>query len=65
MKLKKQLFNKMKDNHYSIIRQKNHYVWGHDYLNCPIIVTPKTPSDWRVLKNTQKQIDKNLLLATS
>ena len=45
MKLKKQLCKLMKNNNYSIIRQKKHYVWGHDYLNCPNIVTSKTPSD--------------------
>jgi hypothetical protein len=63
MKLKKQLCKLMKNNNYSIIRQKKHYVWGHDYLNCPNIVTSKTPSDLRVLKNVQKQINHSLSLA--
>ena len=63
MKLKKQLCKLMKNNNYSIIRQKKHYVWGHDYLNCPNVITPKTPSCSRVLKNTQKQINHSLSLA--
>ena len=63
MKLKKQLCKLMKNNNYSIIRQKKHYVWGHDYLNCHNIVTSKTPSDLRVLKNVQKQINHSLSLA--
>ena len=54
----KELRKLMKKNSFSVIRQKNHIVWGH-ITGCKV-VTSATPSCKHALKNIMKDIKKEV-----
>jgi hypothetical protein len=61
-KMGKEFKKLMAENNYELVRSKKHLIWKHKILG-GIITTPKTPSDWRALKNIQRDIRKQLRFA--
>ena len=57
----KELKKMMKINDFVLVRQKKHAIWGHT-ITKKKVVTSNTGSDWRELKNTQREINKVLAL---
>ena len=55
----KEIKKLMKENDYELIRSKKHFIWKHKIFG-GMITTPKTPSDWRALKNIQRDIRRQL-----
>ena len=39
---------------YELRRQSNHLIWKHQMTGA-VVTTSKTPSDWRALRNIEKQ----------
>jgi len=54
----KELKKLMKKNDFVIARMKNHLIWKH--VTGAIVVTPKTPSDVRALKNIRRDIKRTV-----
>ena len=59
MKIAKDLIKLMKKNDFALHRDKKHLIWKHTGCGV-IIVTPKTPSCSRTLKNTKSTIKKKV-----
>ena len=57
----RELKKMMQSNDFVLVRQKRHLVWEHSITKRKV-VTSATPSDWRTLKNTQREINKVLAL---
>ena len=55
----KEIKKLMKENDYELVRSKKHLIWKHKIFG-GMITTPKTPSDWRALKNVQRDIRRQL-----
>jgi len=56
--MKKELKRLMKINDFTLERQKKHLFWRHK--DGAIVVTSKTASDYRALKNIASQIKKEV-----
>ena len=56
--MKKELKKLMKVNDFTLERQKKHLFWRHK--NGAVVVTSKTASDHRALKNIASQIKKEV-----
>ena len=54
----KELKKLMKKNDFVIHRDKKHLIWKH--TDGAIIVTPKTPSDHRAIKNIMRDIKREV-----
>tara|TARA_B100000575_G_scaffold265455_1_gene242025 strand:- start:93 stop:350 length:258 start_codon:yes stop_codon:yes gene_type:complete len=61
-KMGKEIKKLMKENNYELVRSKRHLIWKHRIFG-GMITTPKTPSDWRALKNIQRDIRNQLRFA--
>ena len=57
--MKKDMMKLMKKNNFSIVSTNNHIKWKHNGYGV-IIITPKTPSCSRTLKNTASLIKKKV-----
>ena len=56
--MKKELKRLMKINDFTLVRQKKHLFWRHK--DGAVVVTSKTASDHRALKNIATQIKKEV-----
>jgi len=63
-KMGKEIKKLMKENNYELVRAKKHLIWKHKVFG-GMITTPKTPSDWRALKNIQRDIRNQLRTAVA
>ena len=52
-----------KKYNFSLYCQKNHLKWKHDYLNIKLVITSKTPSCSRYLKNAERDFKNTLKMA--
>ena len=58
----KELKKMMKKNDMELVRNKKHLIWKHKTLGFKV-TTAKTPSDYRSLKNTMRDINRGYALA--
>ena len=56
--MKKELKRLMKINDFTLVRQKKHLFWRHK--DGAVVVTSKTASDHRALKNIATQLKKEV-----
>ncbi len=56
---KRELQKLMKNNSYVLIRQRNHFVWKHEFYGNQIVTPVTTRNSWRTLKNVKSQIKRD------
>ena len=62
--MKKEVKKLMKQNDMILIRHKNHCIWQHNTLKFKV-VTSKTASDHRSIKNIMRDINRGFALVTT